>query len=115
MNRESKQTIHYVCFLFSGYHVQIKKLELRLTVVSVLLKVIFGHGQISLPKIGIPMSKTACIKPLHVYLKGTLSIKIELYWSQIVIRFNIISNFHISVYHVYYQPLYIQIRFYIIT
>ena len=32
-------------------------------VVSVLLKIKFGHAQISVPKIGIPMSKTACINP----------------------------------------------------
>ena len=32
-------------------------------VVSVLLKINFGHAQISVPKIGIPMSKTACINP----------------------------------------------------
>ena len=41
----------------------IKKLELCLTVVSVLLKIRFGHTQISVSKIGIPISKTACIKP----------------------------------------------------
>ena len=46
----------------------IKKLELCLTVVSVLLKIRFGHAQISVSKIGILMSKTACINPLHVYL-----------------------------------------------
>ena len=40
-----------------------EKLELRLTVVSILLKIRFGHSQISVPKIGIPMSKTACINP----------------------------------------------------
>ena len=34
-----------------------------LTVVSVLLKIRFGHAQISVSKIGIPISKTACIKP----------------------------------------------------
>ena len=41
----------------------IKKLELCLTVVSVLLKIRFGHALISVPKTGIPMSKTACINP----------------------------------------------------
>ena len=47
---ESKQTIHYICFLLSRYYVQItlliwlKKLELCLTV---LLKIRFGHAQIS--------------------------------------------------------------------
>ena len=38
-------------------------MELCLTVVSVLLKIRFDHAQISVPKIGIPMSKTACINP----------------------------------------------------
>ena len=41
----------------------IKKLELCLMVVSDLLKIESGHTQISEPKIGIPMSKTACINP----------------------------------------------------
>ena len=35
------------------------------TVVSVLLKIRFGQAQIIVPKIGIPMSKTACINPCH--------------------------------------------------
>ena len=38
----------------------IKKLELRIMVVSVLLKIKFGHAQICVPKIGI---NTACINP----------------------------------------------------
>ena len=33
----------------------IKKMELCLTVVSILLKIRFGHAQISVLKIGIPM------------------------------------------------------------
>ena len=32
-------------------------------VVSVLLKMRFGHAQISVPKIGIPMLKLGCINP----------------------------------------------------
>ena len=41
-----------------------KKLELcLLTVVSILLKIRFGHAQISVSKIDIQMSKTACINP----------------------------------------------------
>ena len=40
----------------------IKKLELCLTVLSVLLKIWFGHAQISVAKIGIPLLKTAFIK-----------------------------------------------------
>ena len=59
--------MHDICFLFSRYYVHImllissKKLELRLMVVSVLLKTKSGHAQISVPKIGIPMSKIASI------------------------------------------------------
>ena len=50
--------------LYSHYVVDlIKKLELRLMEASVLLKIKFGHTQISVPKIGIPMRKTACINP----------------------------------------------------
>ena len=47
-------TIPLCCYL-------IKKLELGLMVVSVLLKIKFRHAQISMPNIGIPMSKTVCI------------------------------------------------------
>ena len=49
---------HYVADL-------IKKLEFCLMVVSDLLKIKFGHAQISVSKIGIPMSKTACISPSY--------------------------------------------------
>ena len=61
--------MNYISFLFSHYYDHIKlliwskKLELRLMVVSVLLKIKFGHAQISVPKIGIPMSETTCINP----------------------------------------------------
>ena len=41
----------------------IKNLKLCLTVISILLNIRFGHAQISVPKIGIPMPKTACINP----------------------------------------------------
>ena len=37
-------------------------------VVSILLKIKFGHTQISVPKIGIPMSKTGCINPSYIYI-----------------------------------------------
>ena len=47
---------HYVTDL-------IKKLETRLMVVSIFLKIKFRHAQISVPQIGISMSKTACINP----------------------------------------------------
>ena len=61
--------MNYISFLFSHHYVHIifvicsKKMELRLIVVSVLLKIKFGHAQISVSKIGIPMSKTTCINP----------------------------------------------------
>ena len=32
-------------------------------IVSVLFEIKFGHAQISVPKIGLPMSKTACVNP----------------------------------------------------
>ena len=74
MIKESKQTIHYICFLFSRYYVRsyyvadsIKNLELSLTAVSVLLKISFGKGQIIVPKIGMLISKTACINLMHVF------------------------------------------------
>ena len=46
----------------------IKELELFLTVVLVLLKINFGHTQMSVPKIGIQMSKTACINPWYHWM-----------------------------------------------
>ena len=53
---------YFFSLLCSDYAAdQIKKLELRFTVVSVLLKIKFGHAQISVPKTSIPMSETACI------------------------------------------------------
>ena len=36
-----------------------QKLELHLMELSILLEIKFGHAQISVPKIGIPMLKTA--------------------------------------------------------
>ena len=47
---------HYIADLM-------KKLELHSMIVSVLLEIKFGHAQISVPKIGLPMSKAACINP----------------------------------------------------
>ena len=41
-------------------------------VVSVLLKIKFGHAQISVPKIGIPITKTACINPWYWHLSWKL-------------------------------------------
>ena len=62
---QTNYTLHlfYIFLLLCSDYVAdlIEKLELCLTVVSVLLKIRFGHTQISMPKIGILMSKTACI------------------------------------------------------
>ena len=64
---QTNYTLHlfYIFLLLCSDYVAdlIKKLKLCLTVVSVLLKIRFEHAQISVPKIGIPMSKTACINP----------------------------------------------------
>ena len=60
-------TVHFfvIFFLLCSHYVAdlLKKLEWCLMVVSVLLKNNFGQAQISVPKIGIPMSKTVCINP----------------------------------------------------
>ena len=54
--------LFYIFLLCLDYAADlIKKLELCLTVASILLKIRFGHAQIRVPKIGIPMSKTACM------------------------------------------------------
>ena len=50
----------------------IKKLELCITTVSVLLKIRFGHAQISVPKIGTPKLKTACISPLVILIQSDI-------------------------------------------
>ena len=39
-------------------------MELHLMIVSNVVKIKFGRTQISVPKIGIPMCKTACCQPL---------------------------------------------------
>ena len=68
---ETSYTLHLLSIfslLCSDYDADLtKKLELCLAVVSVLLKIRFGHVQISVPKIGIPMLKAAFINPIHVF------------------------------------------------
>ena len=51
--------------ILCSYYVidMIKKLELHLLVDRILFKIELGHIQISVPKIGTPMLKTACINP----------------------------------------------------
>ena len=66
--KESKQTnitfIYYLSLLCSHYVIDlIKELEIHLMVVLIFLKIKFRHAQISVPKIGIPMLKTARINP----------------------------------------------------
>ena len=69
MIMDLKQATHLsytINLLFFRYYVRvvtdmIKKLKLRLLVVIILFKIEVGHAQISVPKIGKPMSKTACI------------------------------------------------------
>ena len=63
---QTNYTLHlfYIFLLLCSDYIAdlIKKLELCSTVFSVLLKIRFGHAQISVAKISIPMPKTACIK-----------------------------------------------------
>ena len=63
--------LFFICLLLCSHYIAdlIKKLELCLMVVSDLLKIELGHTQISVPKIGIPMSKTACIKLWNITRK----------------------------------------------
>ena len=65
---EPKQATNYnyfVIFSLCSCYVtdMLKKLKLRLLVVIILVKIEFGHTQISAPKIGKPIRKTACINP----------------------------------------------------
>ena len=63
-----KRAIHYICF-FSLHHVHVMLLiwsKNWIYVYYLLLFLIsfkFGHTQISVPKVGILMSKTGCINP----------------------------------------------------
>ena len=59
---------YYPFLVIILFLVFIKKLDLLLMVVSVLLKMKFGHTQISVPKIGIPMLKLGCINPCYCML-----------------------------------------------
>ena len=58
----SKEATRCIYFVFSRYYALsvtglIKKLELSLVVVLILLKVKFGHAQINVPKISKQLSK----------------------------------------------------------
>ena len=75
----NKLVLHLFVFsIFSHYVTDlIKTLEMRLMVVSVFLKIKFRHAQISVPKTGIPMSKSACINPWLLYLKQKQNLSPE--------------------------------------
>ena len=69
MIMDRKQATHYNYFVHFSllclcYNADmIKALELPLLVVIILFKIELGHTQVSEPKIGILMPKTACINP----------------------------------------------------
>ena len=72
----------------------IKKLELCLTVVSVLLKIRFGHALISVPKIGTLMSKTACANSINkavVLMCACLLDLFKTHFAVILVAFSVAS------------------------
>ena len=63
-----KQAIHQIFFYFPVIMFiyvtdLIKKLDYVYWLLLFLIMIKLGHAKISVPKIGIPMSKTACINP----------------------------------------------------
>ena len=63
-----KQAIHQIFFYFPVIMLiyvtdLIKKLDYVYWLLLFLIMIKLGHAKISVPKIGIPMSKTACINP----------------------------------------------------
>ena len=63
-----KQAIHQIFFYFPFIMFiyvtdLIKKLDYVYWLLLFLIMIKLGHAKISVPKIGIPMSKTACINP----------------------------------------------------
>ena len=63
-----KQAIHQTFFYFPVIMFiyvtdLIKKLDYVYWLLLFLIMIKLGHAKISVPKIGIPMSKTACINP----------------------------------------------------
>ena len=66
---ESKQAIRYLCFLFDSYYVNVMLLIPSKAAITytgsfiLLIKIKFAHVQISVPKIGMSILKTACINP----------------------------------------------------
>ena len=62
-----KQAIRDICFLFPWYFLYyvtdlIKKLDYVNCFILFLIRIKFGHAQINMSKIGIPMSKIAFIE-----------------------------------------------------
>ena len=63
-----KQAIHQIFFYFPVIMFiyvtdLIKKLDYVYWLLLFLIMIKLGHAKINVPKIGIPMSKTACINP----------------------------------------------------
>ena len=63
-----KQAIHQIFFYFPVIMFiyvtdLIKELDYVYWLLLFLIMIKLGHAKISVPKIGIPMSKTACINP----------------------------------------------------
>ena len=64
-----KRAAHYIYFLFSRCYVYImlpiwcKSWNRVYWLLLFLIRIKFGHAQISVPKIGVPISKIACINP----------------------------------------------------
>ena len=69
-----KQAIPYIWFLFSRYYVYImlliwsKSWNYVYWLLLFLTRIKFGHAEISVPKIGILMSKIVCIDSCHLYI-----------------------------------------------
>ena len=71
-----KRAAHYIYFLFSRCYVYImlpiwcKSWNRVYWLLLFLIRIKFGHAQISVPKIGVPISKIACINPWLVTRKN---------------------------------------------
>ena len=71
-----KRAAHYIYFLFCRCYVYImlpiwcKSWNRVYWLLLFLIRIKFGHAQISVPKIGVPISKIACINPWLVTRKN---------------------------------------------
>ena len=61
----------------------INKPELRLMVVSALCKIKFGHAQISVPKMGMPMWKISILTSKNDSIRGIVCLIVDTFhWCQ---------------------------------